>query len=90
MEFNIYWEIKDSKKGYYKYIISKKKTWKHVGSLLNQMGALVKEDKEKAELLNAFFPSVLAAEVSPQKSQTLGQGEEDWRKDNFSCHKEFG
>ena len=33
-------------------------TRENVGLLLNEMGALVTEDTEKAELVNAFFASV--------------------------------
>lgn len=54
-----------------------------MGSLLNKIAVPVKEDREKAELMNAFFPSVLTAEASPQESQILGQGEEGWRKEDL-------
>jgi len=39
-----------------------------VGLLLNEVGALVTEDAEKVELLNAFFASVFSAKVDPQES----------------------
>lgn len=39
--------------------------------LLNEMGALVKEDTEEAELLNAFISSVFTTKTKPKESQSL-------------------
>jgi len=60
-----------TKKFFLKYVNSKRKMKENVGPLLNEMGALVKGDGEKAEVLNAFFASVFNAKTSPQESQTL-------------------
>ncbi|GAB0180142.1 mitochondrial enolase superfamily member 1 [Grus japonensis] len=68
--------VKDNKKGFFKYISNKQKTRENVGPLLNEVGALVMEDTEKAKLLNAAFASVFAAKASPQESQTLEHVEE--------------
>ena len=40
-----------------------------MGPLLNREGALVMQDAEKAELLNALFASVFTAKAGPQASQ---------------------
>ena len=53
------------------YISRKWKTRGNVGPLLNEVGVLVKEGAEKAELLNAFFASVFSAKASPMESQAL-------------------
>ncbi|GAB0207863.1 hypothetical protein GRJ2_003252000 [Grus japonensis] len=74
LELNLARDVKDNKKGFFKYISSKRKTRENVGLLLNEVGALVTEDTEKAELLNAFFASVFTAKVGPQESQTLEGG----------------
>ncbi|PKU33656.1 hypothetical protein llap_16037 [Limosa lapponica baueri] len=71
LQSNLARDVKDNKKGFFKYISRKRKTEENVGPLLNEVGALVMEDAEKAELLNAFFASVFTAKVGPQESQTL-------------------
>ncbi|GAB0176369.1 mitochondrial enolase superfamily member 1 [Grus japonensis] len=71
LELNLARDVKDNKKGFFKYISSKRKTRENVGLLLNEVGALVTEDTEKAELLNVTFASVFIAKASPQESQTL-------------------
>ncbi|GAB0206849.1 mitochondrial enolase superfamily member 1 [Grus japonensis] len=88
LELNLARDVKDNKKGFFKYISSKRKTRENVGPLLNEVGALVTEDTEKAELLNAFFASVFTAKASPQESQTLEVGEKVWRKDDLPLVEE--
>lgn len=39
-------DVKDSKKGFFKYISSKRKTRENVGVLLNEVGAVVMKDTE--------------------------------------------
>lgn len=59
MELNLVKDVKDTKKGFFKYINNKRKTKDNVGPLLNGGGTLVTEEAEKAELVNAFFASSL-------------------------------
>jgi len=68
LELNLARDVKDNKKGFFKYVSSKWKTKEDVGLLLNEVGALVMEDTEKAELLNAYFASVFTAKAGPQDS----------------------
>ncbi|PKU33936.1 glycerol kinase [Limosa lapponica baueri] len=75
LELNMARDVKDNKKGFFKYISSKRKTRENVSSLLNEVGALVTKDAEKAELMNAFFASVFTAKAGPQEPQTLEVGE---------------
>jgi len=42
-----------------------------VGLLLHEMGAVLTEDTEQVELLNAAFTSVFAATACPQESHSL-------------------
>ncbi|GAB0208357.1 mitochondrial enolase superfamily member 1 [Grus japonensis] len=83
LELNLAGDVKDNKKGFFKYISSKRKTRENVGPLLNEVGALVMEDTEKVELLNAAFASVFTAKADPQESQTLEVGEKVLRKEDL-------
>ncbi|OPJ72161.1 CD226 antigen [Patagioenas fasciata monilis] len=78
----------------------KTNTTGNVGPLLNEMGALVTEDTEKAELLNAFFVSTAGScpeeprtTEAPEEVGTMEESvlvDEDWVKDqlsNLDIHK---
>ncbi|GAB0209397.1 mitochondrial enolase superfamily member 1 [Grus japonensis] len=88
LELNLAMDVKDNKKGFFKYISSKRKTRENVGPLLNEVGALVMEDTEKVELLNAFFASVFTAKAGPQETQTLEVGGKVWRKEDLPLVEE--
>ena len=55
LELNLAREVKDNKKGFFKYISRKRMTREYVGPLLNEVGALVTKDTEEVVLLDAFF-----------------------------------
>ena len=76
-------EGKDYRKGFFKYVYSTRKTRENRGPLLNEVGALVTGDTEKAEIPNAFCASVFNAKTSPQESQTLKVRERVWGKEDF-------
>ena len=71
LELKLARDVKNNKKGFFKYISSKRKARDNVGPLLNEAGVLVTEDADKAELLNAFFASVFSAKAGPPESQAL-------------------
>ncbi|KAK4831874.1 hypothetical protein QYF61_019886 [Mycteria americana] len=64
MELNLARDVKDNKKRFYKYIADKRKTRGNVGPLLDETEDLVTQIIEKAEVLNAFFASVLTSKTS--------------------------
>jgi len=49
LELNLARDVKDNKKGFFKYIGSKRKTRDNVGPLLNEVGVLVTEHTKKVE-----------------------------------------
>ena len=71
LELNLAKEIKNNKKGFIKYVNSKRKARENVGPILSEGGALVTGDAEKAEILNAFFASVFSERALPQESRNL-------------------
>ena len=54
--------IKKDSKSFYAYIGSKQKTREKIGSLVNENGDLVTDNKESADLLNKYFSSVFTNE----------------------------
>jgi len=83
LELNLAKDVKDKKKSCFKYLSSKWKTRENVRLLMNEVGALVMEDTEKAELPDAFFALVFTAKSGPQDFQSLEEREEAWRKEDF-------
>ncbi|CAM5102191.1 unnamed protein product [Natator depressus] len=78
LELQLARDVKSNKKGFFRYVGNKKKAKESVGPLLNEGGNLVTEDVEKANVLNAFFPSVFTNKVS---SQTAALGITKWGRD---------
>ena len=64
LELNIDTVVKDNKKFFYKYIKSKRKAKKDHYSLLDVTRKVTTEDKEKDEVLSAFFTSVFNSQTS--------------------------
>ncbi|KAK4807033.1 hypothetical protein QYF61_000362 [Mycteria americana] len=88
LELNLARDIKDNKKGFCKYISGKRKTGENVGPLLNEIGDLVTQDMEKAEVLNAAFASVFTSKTSLQESQAPEARGKVWSKEDVPLVEE--
>ncbi|KAK4818945.1 hypothetical protein QYF61_022210 [Mycteria americana] len=58
LELNLAAAVKDNKKHFFKYISSKRRVKENLQPLVDEGGNTVIKDEEKAEVINAFFPSV--------------------------------
>ena len=63
--------VKGNKKLFYKYINSKRRTRENLHSLLDEAGNVTTENKEKAEILNAFFTPVFKSQTSYSQGTPL-------------------
>ena len=71
LELNLAAGVKGNKKLFYKYINSKRRTRENLHSLLDEAGNVTTEDKEKADILNAFFTSVFKSQTSYRQVSPL-------------------
>ena len=58
LEFKLVSTVKDNKKGFLKYVNSKRQARNNIGPLLDKHGHLTNRDIDKAETFNDFFTSV--------------------------------
>ena len=75
MELSLARDVKDNKKGFYKYTGDKRKPKENVGPLLK-----VTQCIEKAEVQNAFFTSVFTSRTILQESQAPETWGKIWSK----------
>ena len=103
LELNLAAGVKENKKLFYKYINSKRRTRENLHSLLDVVRI---RDKEKAEVLNAFFTSIFKSQTSypqgtPLSDLAVSAGEqtkppmiqEETVRDlllQLNCHKSKG
>ncbi|KAK4826132.1 hypothetical protein QYF61_005284 [Mycteria americana] len=70
LELKLARDVKNYKKGFFRYINNKQKQKENIGLLLNRRGELVTNNAEKAEVLNTFFTSVFTSTVGPHALRT--------------------
>ncbi|XP_042743410.1 uncharacterized protein LOC122188845 [Lagopus leucura] len=64
LELRLATAVKQNKKSFYKYINGKRKTKDNLYPLIDAAGHVTTDDKEKAEVLNAFFTSAFNSQTS--------------------------
>ena len=71
MELNLTRDVKNNKKGFYRYVGRRRRAKESVPPLINEMGELASSDMEKAEvLINALPQSSLVVKI-PMSVRTL-------------------
>ena len=68
LELNLARDVKNSKKGFYRYVSQKRKVKESIPTLMSKTGKLVTTDEEKAEVLHNFFASVFTGNLSSHTS----------------------
>lgn len=84
MELNLFRDVKGIKKGFYRYLGSKRKTKENVGQLLNSVGNLVTKNTEKAKVPSAFFTLIFTSKSDLQAFQVPQTWEKIWSKVQLS------
>ena len=77
MELNLARDVKDNKKGFYRYIGRRRRAKETVPTLVKGYGELASSDIEKAEVLSEFFVSVFTGGQAfhvCQDHEPLGEG----------------
>ncbi|GAB0204449.1 hypothetical protein GRJ2_002910500 [Grus japonensis] len=65
LELKLARDVKNYKKGFFRYVNNKQKEKENVGLLLNRRGEIVSKNAEKAEVLNISFTCVSTSPVGP-------------------------
>ncbi|GAB0209554.1 mitochondrial enolase superfamily member 1 [Grus japonensis] len=83
IELNLARDVKDYKKSFYRYVSEKRRMRENVGPLWKEMGDLVTQDMEKAEVLNDFFASVFTDKCSSHTAQVAEGKGRDWENEEL-------
>ncbi|GAB0205471.1 cAMP-dependent protein kinase inhibitor alpha [Grus japonensis] len=84
-------DVKNYKKGFFRYIKTKQKQKDNTGPLLNRRGELVTNNAEKAEVLNIFFttstvrPQALGTKIQVDADTDLPSMKEELMVDGIKC-----
>ncbi|KAK4828562.1 hypothetical protein QYF61_027531 [Mycteria americana] len=89
LEFKLASTAKDNKKGFFKYVNSKRRTRANIGVLLDEVGHLKNRDVDKAEMFNAFFTSVFNTNDGPGDPWSPALEDCDWGDDELPAYPEL-
>ena len=88
LEFKLASTVKDNKKGFFKYVNSKRRIRDNIGPLLDEVGHLTNRDIDKAETLNAFFASIFNTDDGPWDPRSPVLEHRDWGDDKLPADPE--
>ncbi|KAK4816993.1 hypothetical protein QYF61_025913 [Mycteria americana] len=87
-EFKLSSTVKDNKKGFLKYVNSKRRIRDNIGPLLDEVGHLTNRDVDKAETFNASF-SVFNTNDEPWDPRSPVLEDCDWGDDKIPADSEL-
>ena len=79
LEFKLASTVKDNKKGFIKYVNSKRRIGDDIGLLLDEVSHLTNRDVDKAETFSAFFAPVFNTSDGYWAPWSPGLKDCDWR-----------
>ena len=77
--------MSDNKKGFFKYVNSKRRSKENIGLILVEDGHLTNRDEEKAEAFNAVFASVFNNTDRPWAAQSPELEDYECGNSDFIC-----
>ncbi|KAK4810960.1 hypothetical protein QYF61_014432 [Mycteria americana] len=89
LEFKLASTVKDNKKGFLKYVNSKRRIRDNIGPLLDEVGHLTNRDVDKAETFNAFFASVFNTDNGSWDPRNPLLEDRDWGDDKLPADPEL-
>ena len=81
LELNLARDVKNNKKGFFRYIGQQRKMKETVLSVMSETGDLATTDMEKAEVLKKFFASVCTGKGSSHATQFTESKGRDWENE---------
>ncbi|KAK4807096.1 hypothetical protein QYF61_018437 [Mycteria americana] len=81
--------VVDNKKGFFKYVNSKRGSKENISPLLDEVGHLTNRDEDKAETFNAFLASVFNTSYGPWDLQSPLLEDRDWGSDKLAVDLEL-
>ena len=89
LELKLTSTVKDNKKGFFKYVNSKRQARNNIGPLLDEHGHLTNRDIDKAEMFNAFFALVFNTDDGLWDPQSPGLEHHDCENDKLPTSPEL-
>ena len=89
LEFKQASTVKDNKKGFLKYVNSKRRIRDNIGPLLDEVGHLTNRHIDKVETFNAAFASVFNTDDGPWDPRSPVLEDHNWGDDKLPADSEL-